>query len=93
MTGRELQIKLFIGNLSKQVTDAQLNELASPYGALLSAVVITERGNGESRGFGFIEFTNKADAQAAITGLHGREVWGLPINVNEAQPKKEAVRH
>ncbi|HET8799021.1 MAG TPA: RNA-binding protein, partial [Thermoanaerobaculia bacterium] len=51
-------MKLYVGNLSKNVTNAQLNELATPYGTPASANVATERGSGESKGFGFIEFNS-----------------------------------
>lgn len=81
-------MKLYVGNLSKQINDQQLNDLASPFGALVSASVATERGSGESRGFGFVEFTNATEAQAAITGLDGRDVNGQAIKVNEAKPKR-----
>jgi cold-inducible RNA-binding protein len=81
-------MKLYVGNLSKQVTDAQLNDLAVPYGALVSANVATERSSGESKGFGFIEFVNAEEAKAAITGLDGREVHGQTLKVNESRPRK-----
>jgi glycerol kinase len=60
---------LYVGNLSKQITDAQLNDLAVPYGTLVSANVATERSSGESKGFGFVEFGSDDEARAAITGL------------------------
>jgi RNA recognition motif-containing protein len=84
-------MKLYVGNLSKQVTDAQLNELATPYGALVSAAVATERNSGESKGFGFVEYGSDDEARAAITGLDGREVNGQAIKVNEARPRKEGA--
>lgn len=84
-------MKLYVGNLSKQVTDAQLNDLAVPYGTLVSANVATERSSGESKGFGFIEFSNADEARAAITGLDGKDVHGQMLKVNEAKPKKDAV--
>jgi cold-inducible RNA-binding protein len=85
-------MKLYVGNLSKQVTDAQLNDLAVPYGALLSANVATERSSGESKGFGFVEYSNAADGQAAMTALDGRDVQGQLLKVNEAKPRKDAPR-
>ncbi|MGZ5431315.1 MAG: RNA recognition motif domain-containing protein [Thermoanaerobaculia bacterium] len=84
-------MKLYVGNLSKQVTDAQLSELATPYGKLVSANVATERSSGESKGFGFVEFANDDEARAAITGLDGRDVNGQPLKVNEARPRKEGA--
>ena len=85
-------MKLYVGNLSKQVNDAQLNELATPYGKLVSANVATERSSGESKGFGFIEFSSDDEAKAAITGLDGRDVNGQNLKVNEAKPRKDAAR-
>ena len=85
-------MKLYVGNLSKQITDAQLNDLAKPYGTLVSANVATERSNGESKGFGFVEFSTADEAKAAITGLDGRDVNGQPLKVNEAKPRKDAVQ-
>ncbi|MDP9194347.1 MAG: RNA-binding protein [Acidobacteriota bacterium] len=80
-------MKLYVGNLSKQITDAQLNDLAVPFGTLISATVATERSSGASKGFGFVEFTNADEARAAITGLDGREVNGQALKVNEAKPR------
>jgi RNA recognition motif-containing protein len=85
-------MKLYVGNLSKQVTDAQLNDLAVPYGTLVSANVATERSGGESKGFGFIEFSNDDEARAAITGLDGRDVNGQALKVAEAKPRKDAAQ-
>ncbi len=84
-------MKVYVGNLSKQVTDAQLNELALPYGPLISANVATERNTGLSKGFGFIEFTEADHARAAITGLDGRDVHGQALKVNEAKPRKATI--
>lgn len=81
-------MKLYVGNLSKQVNDAQLSDLATPYGELVSANVATERTSGESKGFGFVEFTNADAARAAIAGLDGRDVNGQALKVNEARPRK-----
>jgi RNA recognition motif-containing protein len=80
-------MKVYVGNLSKQVTDAQLNDLAVPFGTLLSANVATERSSGESKGFGFLEYSNDTDAKAAIDGLNGRDVHGQALKVNESKPK------
>jgi len=81
-------MKLYVGNLSKQVTDSQLNDLAVPFGTLVSAAVATDRSSGESKGFGFVEFTNETEARAAITGLDGKDVNGQALKVNEAKPRK-----
>jgi cold-inducible RNA-binding protein len=86
-------MKLYVGNLSKQITDAQLNDLAVPFGTLVSANVATERSSGESKGFGFVEFSNDDEARAAITGLDGRDVNGQALKVNEAKPRPEKAAH
>jgi len=83
-------MKLYVGNLSKQINDAQLNDLAVPYGKVVSANVATERSSGESKGFGFVEYGTDAEAQAAITGLNGRDVNGQALKVNESKPRKDA---
>ena len=85
-------MKLYVGNLSKQVTDTQLNELATPYGKPVSANVAIERDGGASKGFGFIEFGSDDEAKAAITGLDGRDVNGQALKVSEAKPRKDAAR-
>lgn len=81
-------MKLYVGNLSKKVNDARLNEMAVPFGTVVSANVATERNGGESKGFGFIEYTNADDAKKAITGLDGTDVDGQMLKVNEAKPRK-----
>ena len=81
-------MKLYVGNLSKQVTDAQLNDLAVPFGALISANVATERSSGDSKGFGFVEYVNAEEGRAAMVALDGRDVHGQALKVNEAKPRK-----
>ena len=83
-------MKIYVGNLSKQVTDKELNDLAVSYGTPQSANVATERSTGQSKGFGFLEFANDDEARAAITGLNGKDVKGQTLTVNEARPKKDA---
>ena len=80
-------MKVYVGNLSKEVNDAQLNELGAQYGALISANVATERSNGASKGFGFLEYGNDDEARAAIAGLDGRDVNGQSLKVNESRPR------
>ena len=81
-------MKIYVGNLSKQVNDSQLNELATAYGTPVSASVATERSSGESKGFGFIEYGNDDEGRAAITGLNGKDVEGQALKVDEARPRK-----
>ena len=80
-------MKVHVGNLSKQVTDTQLNELATPYGSLVSVSIATERTTGNSKGFAFLEFGSEEEGRAAITGLDGREVDGQALKVSEARPR------
>jgi RNA recognition motif-containing protein len=80
-------VKLYIGNISKQTTDAQLTELVTPFGTATNIHIAKDKGNGQSRGFGFVEFANDDEAKAAIAGLHGKEVDGNVLKVNESRPK------
>ena len=84
-------MKLHVGNLSKQVTDSQLNDLAVPFGKVVSANVATERSSGESKGFGFVEFGSAEEGRAAISGLDGRDVNGQALKVSEAKPRNPAT--
>jgi RNA recognition motif-containing protein len=86
-------MKIYVGNLPKEITDSQLNDLAIPFGTLLSANVATEKSGGASKGFGFLEFASDDEARAAITGLDGREVNGRVLKVNESRPRKADVPH
>jgi RNA recognition motif-containing protein len=81
--------KLYIGNLTYEVSDADLDKLCSEFGTVRSAQVIMDRDSGRSKGFGFVEMTNDQEAQAAINGLNGKEVNGRKLTVNEARPKEE----
>jgi RNA recognition motif-containing protein len=80
---------LFVGNLSYQTTDSDLEAAFSAYGAVDKASVIRDRETGQSRGFGFVEMPNSSEATAAINALNGRELNGRAMNVNEARPREE----
>ncbi|MBI3469000.1 MAG: RNA-binding protein [Planctomycetes bacterium] len=80
--------KLYVGNLSYNVTSSSLEELFSPFGAVLSAEVIQDRDTGRSKGFGFVEMSDDAAARQAITGLNANEFDGRPLTVNEAKPRE-----
>ena len=84
-------MKLYVGNLSYDTDDAGLRELFVPFGEPDSAKVITDRDTGRSKGFGFVEFSNNAEATAAINALNGKEVNGRALTVNEARPRNEAA--
>ncbi|HUK11935.1 MAG TPA: RNA-binding protein [Thermoanaerobaculaceae bacterium] len=78
-------MKLYIGNLPFTTGDDELRELFSEYGTVASARVIIDNTSGRSRGFGFVEFDDPAQAKAAIAGTHGRDVNGRSLTVNEAR--------
>ncbi len=81
--------KLYVGNLTYEVTDSDLAKLFEPHGAVESAQVIMDRTTGRSKGFGFVEMASQGEAQAAIAALNGAEVDGRKLVVNEARPKTE----
>lgn len=80
--------KLYVGNLSWGITDAQLTEMFTAFGTVASAQVISDRDTGRSKGFGFVEMGTDEEAQAAIAAMHGQVVDGRPLTVNEARPKE-----
>jgi len=81
--------KLYVGNLSYETTDSDLQNLFGPHGTVQSAQVIMDRDAGRSKGFGFVEMNSDQEAQAAITALNGQDVNGRALTVNEARPREE----
>lgn len=81
--------KLYVGNLSYDVNDSQLEEMFSPYGSVQTAQVILDRDTNRSKGFGFVEMGNDQEAQAAIAGLSGKQMGGRSLTVNEAKPRED----
>jgi RNA recognition motif-containing protein len=81
--------KLYVGNLSYDTSDSKLQEMFEEYGSVQSAQVIMDRDTGRSKGFGFVEMSSDQEAQAAITGLNGKEVGGRSLTVNEAKPRED----
>lgn len=82
-------MKLYVGNLSYSTNEDELRELFGAYGAVDSVAVITDRDTGRSKGFGFVELNNDTEAQAAISGLNGKDVGGRALTVSQARPKTE----
>lgn len=80
--------KLYVGNLDYSVTDDQLSDLFAQAGSVASAVVITDRHSGRSKGFGFIEMSSDEEAKKAIEMLNGKDFQGRKIIVNEARPRE-----
>lgn len=81
-------MKIYVGNLSKRIDDAQLNALALPFGKPDSANIARHIAGGASKGFGFVEYRTAAEARAAIAGLDGKEVHGQVLEVHEAKALK-----
>lgn len=81
--------KLYVGNLTYGVTNADLETMFAPHGTVQSAQVIMDRDTGRSKGFGFVEMSNNNEAQAAINAMNGKEVDGRQLTVNEARPREE----
>lgn len=84
--------KLYVGNLSYNMGDSELQELFAACGTIASAKVITDRDTGRSKGFGFVEMDSEEEANAAIAALNGKEIDGRALTVNEAKPKPEGSR-
>lgn len=80
--------KLFVGNLPYSIDDASLRDMFAEVGEVTSASIITDRDTGRSRGFGFVEMANDADAQSAIDALNGHAIDGRQLTVNEARPRE-----
>src|SRR5687768_4441553 len=80
--------KLYVGNLSYNVTSSDLEQLCSQHGTVTSAEVIQDRDSGRSKGFGFVQMSNDDEAQAVIAALNGQEHDGRSLTVNEAKPKE-----
>jgi cold-inducible RNA-binding protein len=86
--GEDMSMKLYVGNLSYETTEEQLNTLFSEAGEVTSAKIITDRHTGQPRGFGFVEMESKLEGQKAISMLNGRSIDGRPLTVNEAKPQQ-----
>ena len=78
---------LFVGNMSFQTTEADLNELFKPFGQVTRVHLVMDRETGRARGFAFVEMPNDDEAAKAIAGLDGKELGGRNLKVNEARPK------
>jgi RNA recognition motif-containing protein len=80
--------KLYVGNLTYEVTDKDLSTMFGAHGTVESAQIIMDRDTGRSKGFGFVEMKSDQEAQAAITALNGKESRGRSLTVNEAKPRE-----
>lgn len=84
-----MESKLYVGNLSYNVTEDQLRELFSQAGQIKDVALITDRQTGRSKGFGFVEFATQAEAEKAIEMFNNHELDGRPLTVNVARPREE----
>lgn len=82
-------MNIYVGNLSFNLTEAQLREAFEEFGTVDSARLITDRDTGRAKGFGFVEMSSNDEAQKAIDALNGKELDGRAMNVNEARPRPE----
>jgi RNA recognition motif-containing protein len=82
-------MKIYVGNLSYEVTEEELKQAFEQLGQVESVSIISDKYSGRSKGFGFVEMPSKVEGQAAIEGLNGKELKGRALNVNEARPRTE----
>jgi len=82
-------MKIYVGNMSYETTEEDLQLACEAFGKVESATIIKDKFSGEPKGFGFVEMSSKAEGQAAIDGLNGKELKGRTLNVNEARPRTE----
>lgn len=85
-------MNIYVGNLAYSVTEEDLKKAFEAFGQVASANVIRDQYSKQSKGFGFVEMPESSEAQAAISGLNGKELSGRAINVNEAKPRADRNR-
>jgi len=83
-------MKIYVGNLSYEVTEEDLRLALEEFGQVESVTIIKDRDSGQSKGFGFVEMASKTEGKSAIEGLNGKELKGREINVNEARPRTDS---
>jgi RNA recognition motif-containing protein len=89
---RRMIMNIYVGNLSSNATDETIREAFEAFGQVTSARIIKDKYTGQSRGFGFVEMLEQAQAQEAIKSLNGKELLGKQISVNEARPRTDQGR-
>ena len=85
-------MNIYVGNLSFSVSEADLRDAFTAFGAVSTASIIKDKFSGESRGFGFVEMPNKEEADKAIAGMNGKDLKGRNLTVNEARPRTDRPR-
>ena len=83
-------MKLYVGNLSYDLTEEELRQEFATYGEVTSVTILTDRLSGRPKGFGFVEMASKSEAEAAIAGLNGKTLKERTIVVNEARPRPDS---
>jgi cold-inducible RNA-binding protein len=83
-------MKIYVGNLSYEVTEEDLRLALEQFGQVESTTIIKDKHSGQSKGFGFVEMASKAEGQSGIDGLNGKELKGRVLKVNEARPRTES---
>jgi RNA recognition motif-containing protein len=81
-------MNLYVGNLSYRISEDQLKQAFEEFGQVSSCTIIKDKMTGQSKGFGFLEMPDRAEAEAAINALNGRDLMGRNLNVNEARPRE-----
>lgn len=81
--------KLFVGNISYNTTENDLQDAFAPFGTVVEANLMMDRATGRPRGFGFVTMSSAEEAQKAIEGLHGKQIDGRALTVNVARPREE----
>ena len=82
-------MKIYVGNLPHSTTEEELKSAFEGFGAVDSALIIKDKFTGDSRGFGFVEMTDKSEAETAIQEMNGKDFGGRTLTVNEARPRPE----
>jgi cold-inducible RNA-binding protein len=82
-------MKIYVGNLSRDVTEEDLNKAFGEFGQVDSVAIIKDKFSGQSKGFGFVEMPDKTESQAAMEGLNNKDLKGRAMNVNEARPRTD----
>ena len=85
-------MNIYVGNLAYSMTEDELQETFAEYGEISTVNIITDKYSGQSKGFGFVEMVNQADAETAISKLNGQTVKEMIIKVNQARPRGERPR-
>jgi len=85
-------MNIYVGNLSRDVSEEDLRKEFEAFGEVASAKIITDKFTGDSRGFGFVEMRKSPEAQSAISGLDGKDLKGRALKVNEARPRRDDNR-